>query len=137
MKLRDIMTRNVETVSANSDLVEAANIMARHDIGFLPVEDGDIAGVVTDRDIVVRAIAEGRDPRATKVREIVTPGAEVLLEDDEVDEVVKLMQTKQIRRVLVTDGSGAYVGVVSLGDLAAQGHETELSGQALESVCAP
>jgi CBS domain-containing protein len=136
MKLKEIMTRNVEAISSDSSLVEAANKMARLDIGFLPVLDGDgISGVVTDRDIVVRAIATGRDASSTKVSEILTGSAEILSEDQEAQDAAKLMKDKQIRRVLVADDSGAYVGVVSLGDLAVEGHEPDLCGEAMEKVC--
>jgi CBS domain-containing protein len=136
MKLKEIMSHNVESISASSSLVEAANRMARLDIGFLPVLDSDIMGVITDRDIVVRAVAEGRDPSATTVGEITTSNVEILLEDQDVAEAAKLMKEKQIRRVLVKNQKGAYVGVVSIGDLAAQGHEREMCGEAMEKVCA-
>lgn len=135
MKVKEIMSRNVEAVTANSNLVEAASKMARLDIGFLPVLDGQVAGVVTDRDIVVRAIAAGKDPGQTTVGDCMTPDVEVVQDDQDVAEAAALMKQNQIRRVIVKDARGAFVGVLSLGDLAAAGHEVELSGQALEEVC--
>lgn len=135
MQLKEIMSRNVEAISAESNLVEAADRMARLDIGFLPVVDSDIMGVITDRDIVVRAVAEGLNPGQTKVGDIISSDVETMLEDQSVEEATKLMEDKQIRRILVKDSRNAFVGVVSLGDLATAGHELELAGKTLEKVC--
>ena len=137
MKVKEIMSTNVESISADSNLVEAANIMARLDIGFLPVIDADVAGVITDRDIVVRAVAEGRDPGKTKVGDILTSSVETLSEDQDIKDAAKLMQDKQIRRILVKGDNDAYVGVVSLGDLAVEGHDAKLSGKSLEKISQP
>lgn len=139
MKLKEIMSENVEAISADSTLTEAANTMARLDIGFIPVLEGTngIAGIVTDRDLVVRAIAEGRDPSKTTVGDIMTKGLETLSPEDDVEQAARLMEEKQVRRLVVKDESGAYVGVVSLGDLAKRTSDHELSGEALEKVCEP
>jgi CBS domain-containing protein len=137
MKLKDFMTPNVEAISANATLVEAANMMARLDIGFLPVLDGDVAGVITDRDIVIRAIADGRNPSETKVQDVFTADVAVLSEDQDVSDAAELMQNKKIRRILVKNATGAYVGVVSLGDVAVDGHASGLCGEAMEKVCTP
>ena len=135
MKVKDVMSLNVESVSPGTNLVAAANRMARLDIGFLAVLNGDIAGVVTDRDIVVRAIAEAKDPSETTVDEIMTANVETISENDDLEEAANRMEEKQIRRVLVRDEKGAYVGVLSLADLAVKGHKTGLCGEAMEKVC--
>lgn len=136
MQLKEIMQRDIEFVPAELSLVEVAKKMAQEDIGFLPVVGDSLVGVVTDRDLVIRAIAAGKDPKQTPVSEIVTPAAEVLSQEEDISAASKLMQEKQVRRILVKDENGTCVGVVSIGDLAAQGHETELCGQAMEQVCA-
>lgn len=138
MRLREIMSKNVEAVSADATLAEAANIMARLDIGFLPVLDGDqIVGTVTDRDMVVRAVAKTLDSGSTRVREVMTEGVETVLPDDDVTKAAELMEKKQIRRLVLRDEKGAYLGVVSLGDLAQRAKDRELSGEALEKVTEP
>jgi CBS domain-containing protein len=136
MKVKEIMSRNVEAIAADSNLVAAASHMRRLDIGFLPVLDRDVAGVITDRDIVVRAIAEAKNPTETKVGDVMTRDVEIVTEDQEVELAAAVMKDKQIRRVIVKDTANAYVGVLSLGDLAAAGHEVALSGETLKKVCA-
>ncbi len=136
MKLREIMSKSVESIPVNSSLTEAANTMARLDIGFLPVVDGpDVVGAITDRDIVVRALAEALNPAETPVSEIMTKQLETVSPDEDVEEAARIMEEKQIRRLVLCDDSGAYLGVVSLGDLAYRAHSHELSGEALEKVC--
>lgn len=138
MILKEIMTPNVEAVSAEASLVEAARKMAQLDVGFLPVlGDVDVAGVVTDRDIVVRAIAEGEDPKQTTVKTVMTAVVETLPEDTPVEEAAQLMESRQIRRLLVTGDHGRKVGVVSLGDIAVKTKNDPLSGETLEEVSQP
>lgn len=138
MLLRDIMTPNVETVSLETPLSEAARKMASLDVGFLPVIDSDsITGVITDRDIVIRGIAKGLDPTATPVSAVMSEDAETLPEDADVRDAAKLMEARQIRRVLVTGPKGRYVGVVSLGDLAVKADDDTRSGEILEEVSTP
>jgi CBS domain-containing protein len=138
MLLKEIMTPNVEAVSLDTSLVEAARRMARLNVGFLPVlGDADIAGVITDRDIVVRAIAEGDDPSQTPVESVMTATAESLPDDTPVEKAAQLMESRQIRRLLVTGSHGRTVGVVSLGDLAVKTKCDPLSGDVLEEVSRP
>src|SRR6185503_3670579 len=119
MELRDIMTRNVEIVSADSSLKEAATKMRELDVGLIPVCDGDrLQGMVSDRDITIRATADGRDPVKTKVSEIMSTDIAYCLEDQEVEEAISLMEARQIRRLPVLDTDKRLVGIVSLGDVA-------------------
>jgi CBS domain-containing protein len=114
---------------------QAAEIMKKLDIGFLPVALANkLAGAVTDRDIVVRGVASGVDLQATPVQEIMTPNPAAVFEDATVEEVATQMREKQIRRVLVQNAEGQVVGVVSLGDLATEVEGDELAGQTLEKV---
>ena len=134
MQLKDIMTHNVEAVSEDTLILEAARKMATHQVGFLPVFDSKEAiGVITDRDIVVRGIAEGFDPKTTPVSQVMTTGVEMLNEDDDAEKAVKRMQKEGIRRVLVRGTHDRYVGVVSLDDLACR-LGAEATGELLRKV---
>ena len=137
MQLRDIMTRGVESVCRTTPVREAAKKMGQMNIGFLVVCDGDEpCGVVTDRDICVRVVAEGLD-EATAVAEAMTPMVEVVDESMEVDAAAMLMKDKQIRRLVVRGDDGRLSGVVSLGDVACDGEDEELAGEALEGISEP
>src|SRR5215813_1316925 len=99
MQVSEAMTPEVVSIAPGASLMEAARLMRGLDVGPLPVsEQGRLVGVVTDRDITVRATAEGRDPRTTEVREVMTPRVVYCREDDEVQKVARLMQEKQLRR---------------------------------------
>lgn len=119
MQLREIMTRDVEIVHPESTIKDAAEKMRALDVGPLPVHDGTgVVGMITDRDIAVRAVADGCDPRSTRVREIMTPGVYHCFDDQDVREAAKLMAEKRVRRLPVLDRSYRLVGIVSLCDLA-------------------
>lgn len=138
MQLKDIMTSNVESVSTTTPLSEAARLMATHDVGFLPVIDSNgVVGVVTDRDIMIRAIADGADPNQTHVGTVMTRDVHSLSEDTSVEEGARLMKKKQIRRLLVKGSNDRIVGVVSLGDLAIKCHDSEMEADTLEKISEP
>lgn len=137
MKLIDVMTRDVEVISPDDPVREAAEKMRALNVGVIPVCDGDkIRGMVTDRDIVVRGLAVGKGVE-TKISEIMTPEVAWLYEDRDVDEAARLMKEKQIRRVLVLNHDKKLVGIVSLGDLATEARNEQLSGDVLEGVSEP
>ena len=116
--IREVMTKNPKTVSADSTATQAARIMRDSGIGDVIVVDGKrICGIVTDRDITVRAMAEGKDPSQMKVTELCSRELVTLKPDDPVDTAVKLMRDKSLRRVPIVEGEKP-VGVVSIGDLA-------------------
>jgi len=136
MKISEVMTTDLETVSADQTAREAAAFMLRADAGSIPVCEGDkVIGMITDRDIAVRGIAEGRGPD-TPVSELMTESIICAHEDDDVQEVARRMSDEQVRRLPVIDSDERLVGIVSLGDLA---RETagEAAQQALEGVSAP
>jgi CBS domain-containing protein len=119
-QLRDVMASNPVTLTADTPIVEAAKNMKEKDIGDVIVLDGDkMCGVVTDRDIVVRAIAEGLDPSDTKLGDVCSGDVVTLSPDASVDEAVKLMREKAIRRIPIEE-DGKPIGIVSLGDVATQ-----------------
>lgn len=133
-KIRELMTPNVVVVSPDDSLQNAARKMQEQDIGFLPVCDGQrLIGTLSDRDITVRAVAQGLDPKATPVREFASPQPVWCFDDQDVGEAAHRMQEKQVRRLMVLRRDDKrLVGVVSLGDLAANGTR-EISSEVLES----
>ena len=116
--LRDLMTENPKTVKPGDSITEAAKQMRDADVGAIPVVDGDeLKGILTDRDTVLRVVAEGKDPDKVKVEEVCTTDVATVEPDSSLEDAVKLMREKDIRRVVVTEGAKP-VGIVSLGDLA-------------------
>jgi CBS domain-containing protein len=138
MKLKEIMTREVEIVHPDDSLQTAAQKMRYRDVGFLPVCDGDrLIGVLTDRDIALRATAEGVDPSKSLSKEWVTNPVVYCFEDQDVDEAAQLMREHQIRRLVILGRDDKrLVGVVSLGDLATNIEEKK-SGEVLHEVSEP
>lgn len=138
MELRDIMTRNVEVVNGNASLKEAAAKMKKLDVGLIPVCDGDrLKGLLTDRDITIRATADGRDPSKTKVNEVMSTDIAYCLEDQAVDEAVILMEARQIRRLPILNQDKQLVGIVSLADIAVHVGDRDLTGETLEEISEP
>jgi CBS domain-containing protein len=116
--IRDVMTTRLTALPKTSSVLEAARAMRQHDIGDVVVTDNShIYGILTDRDIVVRAIAEGRDPSRTKLAEISSHDLTTVAPTDSIDTAVQLMRQKAIRRLPVVE-NGKPVGIVSIGDLA-------------------
>jgi CBS domain-containing protein len=117
--IRDVMTTNPETLPESTTVREAAETMRANDIGDVVIVDdnGAISGILTDRDIVVRVVAEGRDPRATRIGDIASRELTAVSPDDPVDRAVQFMRERAIRRLPVVD-KGKPVGIVSIGDLA-------------------
>ncbi|MDQ6669954.1 MAG: CBS domain-containing protein [Chloroflexota bacterium] len=138
MNVSDVMSREIEVVHPEATLVDAAAKMQDLNVGILPVLDGDtLLGVLTDRDITLRATTAGQDPRWTTVQQAMTPNLVYCFEDQDVQEAARLMQQKQIRRLLVLDREKQLVGIVSLGDLAVEIANDGLVGQVLEAVSEP
>jgi CBS domain-containing protein len=128
-KVRDVMTSDPACVRENDGIVEAARIMKREDAGVVPIIDGDrkLTGIITDRDIVVRLVAEGRNPLDCKVSEAMTKNIRSVGEDATVDEVMRIMRGANVRRVPVCDDGGRIVGIVSMGDLAETGDKGKVA----------
>ena len=119
MQVRDLMNPAVVSVTPGESAALAARLMARHNVGSLPVcgEDGNLRGIVTDRDVVTRCVAVEEDPAQTPVRDIMTRNCVVVAPEDDPREATRLMAMQQVRRLPVLD-HGKVVGMVSLGDLA-------------------
>ncbi|UEM22737.1 CBS domain-containing protein [Skermanella mucosa] len=135
MKIRDIMTTEVELVHPDTLLRDAAQKMRDVDTGFLPVgEDDRLVGTLTDRDITVRAVAEGHDPKVTRVREAMSDKLVYCMEDQDSSEAAELMAENDIRRLPVLNSDKRLVGVVSLGDLAARTNDDDVVGQTVQDI---
>jgi CBS domain-containing protein len=139
MQLKDIMTSKPECIRPDATLQDAARKMRDLDVGPLPVcgDDGRLAGLITDRDIAVRAIAEGKDPKTTTVREAMTEEIVYGFEDQDVDDAARVMEQRQIRRLVVLNRDKRLVGIVSLGDLAVDTGARATAGEVLREVSAP
>ena len=135
MKIKDVMEEVVETASSGETIEQAARKMKLRNVGFLPVIDsGRILGVVTDRDMVVRALSAGLRPHMTTVREVMTPKAACCYEDYSLSDASLVMEKNHVRRLLVLNGKEQLIGVVSLSDLAVKTHNDRLSGHVLSKV---
>lgn len=133
--IRDVMTPNPECVSEKDSLRDVARIMKDQDTGVVPVVDGKrIIGLITDRDIVVRGLAEGKDLQTVSVNEIMTKSVHTVREDASVNDVLTAMGKAEIRRVPVVNSNDELVGIVSLGDIAAQGNQDGQVGRAVEDI---
>jgi CBS domain-containing protein len=136
MKIREVMTTDVQTVSPHQTVKEAASFMLSNDTGSIPVRDGgQLIGMITDRDIAVRGVAEGLGPE-TAVRELMSEDVVCARDDDEVSTVARRMSEAQVRRQPVLNADGNLVGIVSLGDLSREASDVAAS-RALEGVSAP
>lgn len=134
MLIREVMTRSVTLTNPDATLTDAARRMAEEDVGALPIGENDrLVGMLTDRDIVVRAIARNRSAEQTRVREAMTETIRYCMETDSVEKVADIMAREQVRRLPVINKDKRLVGIVSLGDLASDGSSGE-AGRALEGV---
>jgi CBS domain-containing protein len=137
MKVREAMTRDVRLVKPDQPISEAASLMAELDIGVLPVEENDrLVGMITDRDIAVRAVAVGRGPD-TPVADVMSREVKYCFEDQSIDEVTQNMGELRIRRLPVLNRDKRLVGILSLGDLAIDESARDEAGEALGGISRP
>lgn len=138
MQVKEIMTCNAETIDADANLIEAARKMKSLEVGALPVREAEeLIGIITDRDITVRATAEDKDTSSTHVNEIMTPEVFYCLEDDDIHEAAKMMEDKSIHRLLVLNSDYEPAGLISLADFAVKSHDEHLTWQVLEKISEP
>ena|SRR5438067_6346101 len=131
--VKDAMTSNVKTATPSLSLTDAAKLMKQEDVGSVPVVDGErLIGMLTDRDIVVRGIADGSDPHAIKAGDIASRDIVTVRPDDDLDEAVRLMAQHQVRRLPVVD-DGHLVGVVAQADIAQEAKEKDV-GHLVEEI---
>lgn len=130
----DIMSRNVKTADRKTTLQQIARLMLEGDMGALPiVENRKPVGIVTDRDIVVRAVAEGRDP-STSIGDVMTAEVFLAREDDFVFEVVRLMGEKQVRRIPVVNDAGELTGIIAIADIALEMEDEREIAETMEDI---
>jgi CBS domain-containing protein len=139
MKLKDVMTKDIQTTDPDMRLVDAAYAMKKHDIGILPVvnKHRELVGAITDRDIAVRCVANARDPRKEKVSDHMSRSLNTLDVGQTLEDAASCMQNQKLRRVFVVDGDKKKLaGVVSMADLAARSEDREMVHETLRHVSA-
>jgi CBS domain-containing protein len=137
-RIGDVMTRQPRVIQPDATVTDAAALMRQLNVGALPVCDGTrLIGMLTDRDITLRSTADGRDPHLTTVRDIMSSGVAWASEDDPVEQAARIMREHRIRRLPIVNDRHSLVGVVSLGDLAVDVDDDDVSGDTLEEVSRP
>ena len=138
MKVKELMTENPETVAPGTYIADVARLMRDLDVGIIPVvNDDELAGVITDRDITIRVTAAGLNPFEVTVQDFISPNPVTVSPGDDIKKARDLMSENQIRRLLVTEGN-KLVGIVSIGDIATKGDDKDAAtGEALEEISEP
>jgi CBS domain-containing protein len=133
-RIGDLMTENPRTARPDAPVVEAAKVMRDDDVGLVPVVEGDrLVGTVTDRDIAIRVVAEGRDPESATVAEIASTDLVTVDPEQNLDEALRLMASHQVRRLPVVEEDGRLVGIVAQADIALHGDDSQ-TGQVVEQI---
>ncbi len=136
-KLKDVMSRDVKVISPDMTIEEAARAMGDGDFGMMPVGENDrMIGTISDRDIAIRAVAQGKGP-STQVREVMSEGIFWVYDDESVDQAAKIMSDKQVRRLPVVNRDKRLVGIVALGDFAIDHSEIKPAADALAKISEP
>ena len=137
--VNEVMTRGIKTLGPSDTVTTAAKAMDELNVGVIPIcEGGKLLGVVTDRDIVVRAVALGLELSATKLSDVMSSNVRTVEEGDDVDDILQEMAQSQIRRLPVVDASGMLIGIVSLGDVASKSIDDETDvGESLAAISSP
>ncbi len=137
MQIREIMSGDIEIIDPTVSLRDAARKMKKLDCGALPVGENDrLIGMITDRDITVRAVAQGKNPASTKVRDAMSERIKYIYEDQDIRDAAKKMEAEKIRRLVVLNRNKRAVGICSLGDIATHTHDG-VSAEILEKVSLP
>lgn len=137
MKVRDVMTKAVATIGPDATIKEAAQTMQQHNVGSIPVVDTNgLVGIVTDRDIVIRNIAQGQDPMSTPIKNVMTSQVTTVTPEEDVQSISQMMASRQIRRVPVIENQ-KLIGMVSLGDIATTGMTNMEASEALTEISKP
>jgi len=135
MLAKEIMSKKPEFLPPTATLKQAADQMRIHDYGFIPIGENDrLIGTVTDRDITLRAVAEGKDINKTTLRDVMSKGIEYCFEDDDLEKVVKHMEDAQIRRLIVLNKDKRLTGIISMGDVATKSRNAKLCGELADAV---
>ena len=134
---RDVMTNNPVCATPDDVVADVARLMKDNDIGPVPIVEGaskKLVGIVTDRDLALKVVAEGRDPSSTKVRDVMTKDVVTCRADDEVEDTLQAMSKNQLRRILVVDDSDTLVGIIAQADIATRMNEPEKTGEVVKEI---
>ena len=140
MKAREIMTKDPRTVTPDTGLQEVARLMQSEDVGIIPVVEAggtSLLGVVTDRDIALRVVADGKDATSTKVSDVMSKGVRTAKESDSVDDVMELMGKEQLRRIPIVDDRGTLVGIVAQADVVREARSDRKAERTVEQISEP
>ena len=133
-KIREVMTSNPRTVEASASVIDAATLMRDEDVGIVPIVDGDrLVATITDRDITIRVVAEGKNPQSTNVRETASTQLVTIDPEQDLEEALRLMALHQVRRLPVVEEDGRLVGIVAQADVAREGEDSK-TGQVVEQI---
>ncbi|MDQ3169536.1 MAG: CBS domain-containing protein [Acidobacteriota bacterium] len=128
------MTKNPTTCGEMAPVVDAAKLMEQEGVGSIPVcEDGRLVGIVTDRDIAMRVVAEGRDPQQTKIQDVMTRDPQTVSAEEPISRALEVMESRQVRRIPVIDGGGKLVGIIAQADIARLGND-DATGEVVEAI---
>lgn len=136
MTLSDVMTKNPKTCVPTDFVQKAAQLMKSEDVGPIPVvgDNDKLVGIITDRDIVLKVVAEGRDPKTTKLADVMSTDLITCKVDGDIDETLDLMEDNQVRRIPVVDASGRLVGIISQADIATRLDDSEKTAELVEDI---
>lgn len=135
MLVKDVMSINPVFLTPTATVKDAADKMIKLDCGFIPIGDKDrLTGAITDRDIVIRCIASGKDAKTTQLREIMSEHILYCFEGDDVEKAAKIMSDKQVHRLVVLNKDKRMTGIVSLGDITRKSKDTQLCGKTFEAI---
>jgi len=134
-KCREVMTKDPASCSASETVTRVAGLMKQHDVGSVPVVESDrLVGIVTDRDIVLKVVADRRNPEQAPVRDAMTPNPVSCKEDDDLEYALKLMKERQVRRMPIVDGGGRLTGIIAQADVATRVNKDAKTGELVEAI---
>ena len=134
-KCREVMTKDPASCSASETVTRVAGLMKQHDVGSVPVVESDrLVGIVTDRDIVLKVVADRRNPEQAPVRDAMTPNPVSCKEDDALEYALRLMKERQVRRMPIVDGGGRLTGIIAQADVATRVHKDAKTGELVEAI---
>jgi CBS domain-containing protein len=136
MTCSELMTKDPKTCATTDVVQEAAQLMKSEDVGPIPIvgDNGKLEGIITDRDIVLKVVAEGRDPKTTKLADVMTTDVITCAADCNIEETLNLMEDNQVRRIPVVDASGRLVGIISQADIATRLDDSEKTAELVEDI---
>ncbi|HEX5704787.1 MAG TPA: CBS domain-containing protein [Pyrinomonadaceae bacterium] len=136
MTCSEVMTKNPKTCAPTDFVEKAAQLMKSEDVGPIPIvgSDGKLEGIITDRDIVLNVVAEGQDPKTTKIADVMSTDLITCTAEGDIEETLELMEDNQVRRIPVVDASGRLVGIISQADIATRLDDSEKTAELVEDI---